>query len=77
MPYKVIEDLYGALTVREQKEVYDFLCFLVSRRNNPLHSPAQVGQYSKGFFSIFGSLDDPSFEEPQDEELYEREDELF
>lgn len=30
MPYTVIQNMYDSLTVEKQKEVYDFICFLVS-----------------------------------------------
>ena len=30
MPYAVIQNMYDSLTAEKQKEVYDFICFLVS-----------------------------------------------
>ena len=57
MPYAVIEDMYSTLTLEKQKEVYDFLCYLVSdRAEKTKKSPKS--SYHNGFFELFGSNTD-------------------
>ena len=66
MPYAAIEDIYETLSSEKQREVYDFILFLANRskRNIPQNTPAE--SYSDDFFSLFGCINDPSFNEPSD-----------
>lgn len=75
MPYAVIENMYSSLTIEKQKEVYDYLCFLVSTdKKNEVVSPES--SYHKGFFDLFGINSDFP-EEPVDMPPALNEDELF
>lgn len=57
MPYALVEDMYNSLTLEKQKEVYDFLCFLLSS-NKKAHASSPKESYHKGFFELFGSNPD-------------------
>lgn len=48
MPYSVIENMYKSLTAEKQSEIYDYLCFLVSKKDN-LKQNAK-SSYSNDFF---------------------------
>lgn len=78
MPFAAIENIYAGLTEEKQKEAYDFICFLASRKpvsTDRASSPKD--SYSPGFFALFGSCRDESFVEPQDFAATVNEDELF
>lgn len=64
MPYSLIENMYKSLTAEKQSEIYDYLCFLVSKKDN-LKQNAK-SSYSNDFFSLFGSVKDSTFVEPED-----------
>ena len=78
MPYATIENMYTSLTTEKQREVYDFLCFLVAQTNGTQSAqPSPIESYSEGFFDLFGSCTDETFVEPQDFVATINEDELF
>ena len=64
MPYAMIENMYNSLTIEKQRDVYDYLCFLVSRNSKKEAVPPERA-YHKGFFDLFGSNADFP-EEPSD-----------
>lgn len=66
MPFSVIEDMYEYLTLEKQQELYDYLCFLVSKSGNLKSEHNSKNTYSKEFFTLFGKLQDSSFVEPED-----------
>lgn len=57
MPYAVIENMYSSLSLEKQKEVYDYLCFLISQ-NSKSRASSPEQSYHKGFFNLFGSNND-------------------
>ena len=77
MPYTVIEKMYSSLSLEKQKEVYDFIRFLlfIDKSKNVVNDIRS--SYSEGFFDLFGSCDDDSFVEPKDMVAVDCEDELF
>ena len=77
MPFSVIEDMYESLTLEKQQELYDYLCFLVSKSDNLKQEYTSKNTYSKEFFTLFGKLQDSSFVEPEDNLELENGDELF
>ena len=77
MPFSVIEDMYESLTLEKQQELYDYLCFLVSKNGNLKQEYTSKNTYSKEFFTLFGKLQDSSFVEPEDNVELENGDELF
>ena len=77
MPFSVIEDMYESLTLEKQQELYDYLCFLVSKSGNLKQEHTSKDTYSKEFFTLFGKLKDSSFVEPEDNVELESGDELF
>ena len=76
-PYSSIERMYSVLNVEKKKEVYDFLCFLVSQSTEITKPLSPKDSYSQGFFELFGSCTDNSFVEPEDHIAELSEDELF
>ena len=75
--FENMANMYASLNAEKQKEVYDFICFLVSQNAEVKKNASPVDSYSKGFFDLFGSCTDDSFEEPKDCVAELREDELF
>lgn len=75
MPYSVIENMYKSLTVEKQEELYDYLCFLISKKDNLRENGSKENKQE--FFSLFGSVTDPTFVEPEDAPILDKEDELF
>ncbi len=68
-PYTAFEkvaSMYASLNAEKQKEVYDFLSFLVSQNAKVKKNISPVDSYSKGFFDLFGTCKDDSFVEPND-----------
>lgn len=77
MPYSIIENMYKSLTAEKQSEIYDYLCFLVSKKDNLKQSENAKSLYEGEFFSLFGSVKDSTFVEPEDAPAFDKEDELF
>ena len=75
--FENMANMYASLNAEKQKEVYDFICFLVSQNAEVKKNVSPVDSYSKGFFDLFGSCTDDLFEEPKDCVAELREDELF
>ena len=77
MPYAVIEKMYSSLSLERQKEVYDFISFLMFFEKQKEAVNDSRNSYHKGFFDLFGCCDDDSFVEPEDMVAVDCEDELF
>ncbi|MBP5176513.1 MAG: hypothetical protein ILP07_11475 [Treponema sp.] len=75
--FENMANMYASLNAEKQREVYDFLSFLVSQTADAKKPASPVDSYSKGFFDLFGSCTDDSFVEPNDCVAELREDELF
>lgn len=75
MPYSTIENMYKSLTLEKQEELYDYLCFLVSKKSNLKENNSEESQ--KNFFSLFGSINDPTFKDSEDLPIFDKEDEQF
>ena len=77
MPYAAIEDIYETLSPEKQREVYDFILFLANMPKRNSHRNTPTDSYSDVFFSLFGSADDSSFNEPTDMTCNDTAGELF
>ena len=75
--FENMASMYASLNAEKQKEAYDFISFSVSQMPTKKKASSPKDSYSKGFFDLFGSCTDDSFEEPKDCVAELREDELF
>jgi hypothetical protein len=67
MSYEAIVQETAALSRLDQLKLLVYLANLIKENEVSAEDKIEFGSsYHKGFFDLFGSLDDPSFKEPAD-----------